>query len=154
MLPAIRQDGQGDSQALLEPHIVELTPAERAYVDDSLDVLHRLGFELEPFGGNAYRLRAIPVLLAKREPTQALRAVLDDLEEDAAPMEGKREEQLITRICKRFAVKAGQVLSLQEQEQLLRSLETCQSPRTCPHGRPTMIHLSVDSLERQFGRHG
>jgi len=154
MLPAIRQDGQGDSQALLEPHIVELTPAERAYVDDSLDVLHRLGFELEPFGGNAYRLRAIPVLLAKREPTQALRAVLDDLEEDAAPMEGKREEQLITRICKRFAVKAGQVLSLQEQEQLLRSLEACQSPRTCPHGRPTMIHLSVDSLERQFGRHG
>jgi DNA mismatch repair protein MutL len=45
-------------------------------------------------------------------------------------------------------------LSLAEQEQLLRDLERCQTPRTCPHGRPTMIHLSVAALERQFGRRG
>jgi DNA mismatch repair protein MutL len=46
------------------------------------------------------------------------------------------------------------VLSKEEQEALVRRLETCQNPRTCPHGRPTMIHLSVDILERQFGRKG
>jgi DNA mismatch repair protein MutL len=51
-------------------------------------------------------------------------------------------------------VKSGQVLSLAEQEKLLRDLEGCASPRTCPHGRPTMIHLSVETLERQFGRKG
>jgi DNA mismatch repair protein MutL len=53
-----------------------------------------------------------------------------------------------------MAVKAGQVLTNDEQRALLIDLETCSSPRTCPHGRPTMIHLSVDMLERQFGRRG
>ena len=51
-------------------------------------------------------------------------------------------------------VKAGQALGVEEQRALLNDLEACQSPRTCPHGRPTMIHLSVDMLERQFGRRG
>jgi DNA mismatch repair protein MutL len=53
-----------------------------------------------------------------------------------------------------MAVKAGKALSIEEQRALLANLEQCESPRTCPHGRPTMIHLSVDMLERQFGRKG
>jgi DNA mismatch repair protein MutL len=53
-----------------------------------------------------------------------------------------------------MAVKAGQALSHEEQRALITDLEACDSPRTCPHGRPTMIHLSVDMLERQFGRRG
>jgi DNA mismatch repair ATPase MutL len=57
-------------------------------------------------------------------------------------VESALEDKLITRICKRVAVKGGQVLSNEEQERLIRDLENCQSPRTCPHGRPTMIHLS------------
>jgi DNA mismatch repair protein MutL len=61
---------------------------------------------------------------------------------------------LIARVCKRAAVKAGQALTNEEQRALLEDLQACQSPRTCPHGRPTMIHLSVDMLERQFGRKG
>jgi DNA mismatch repair protein MutL len=68
--------------------------------------------------------------------------------------EAEAERRLAARVCKRAAVKSGQVLSLAEQESLLRELEACQSPRTCPHGRPTMIHLSVEDLERQFGRRG
>ena len=64
------------------------------------------------------------------------------------------EKKLAARVCKRMAVKAGQTLSPEEQRALLTDLETCESPRTCPHGRPTMIHLSVDMLERQFGRKG
>ena len=64
------------------------------------------------------------------------------------------EAKLAARVCKRMAVKAGQTLSNEEQRALLADLEACDSPRTCPHGRPTMIHLSVDMLERQFGRRG
>jgi DNA mismatch repair protein MutL len=67
---------------------------------------------------------------------------------------GETEARIIARVCKRAAVKAGQVLSPGEQAALLEDLESCQAPRTCPHGRPTMIHLSVDLLERQFGRRG
>jgi len=69
-------------------------------------------------------------------------------------MEGELEARLAARVCKRAATRAGQVLSLVEQEILIRQLEQCRSPRTCPHGRPTMIHISVQSLEKQFGRRG
>jgi DNA mismatch repair protein MutL len=64
------------------------------------------------------------------------------------------ETIIAARICKRAAVKGGQVLSKEEQRTLLENLEQCDAPRTCPHGRPTMIHLSVDLLDRQFGRKG
>jgi DNA mismatch repair protein MutL len=80
--------------------------------------------------------------------------VVGKFEEDESPLASEIEARLAARVCKRGAVKAGQVLSLVEQERLVRELEACQAPRTCPHGRPTMIHLSVDTLERQFGRRG
>jgi DNA mismatch repair protein MutL len=79
---------------------------------------------------------------------------VEEFEEDETPLKTQTEARIIARVCKRAAVKAGQVLSPEEQKGLLMDLEACQSPRTCPHGRPTMIHLSVDLLERQFGRKG
>jgi DNA mismatch repair protein MutL len=80
--------------------------------------------------------------------------LVEDFEEDETPLEKELEARVIARVCKRAAVRAGQVLSREEQAALLTDLEACESPRTCPHGRPTMIHLSVDLLERQFGRRG
>ena len=80
--------------------------------------------------------------------------IIEDFEEYETPLAEEIEARVIARVCKRAAVKAGQVLSNEEQRALLRDLESCRSPRTCPHGRPTMIHLSVDLLERQFGRKG
>jgi DNA mismatch repair protein MutL len=80
--------------------------------------------------------------------------VIEDFEEDESPLQDEIEARIIARVCKRAAVKAGQALSEEEQRVLLRDLERCQAPRTCPHGRPTMIHLSIDLLERQFGRKG
>jgi DNA mismatch repair protein MutL len=70
------------------------------------------------------------------------------------PAEATAEQRLISKICKRVAVKAGQVLSLAEMDGLVRQLEKCASPQTCPHGRPTMLHISADDLARQFGRLG
>jgi len=83
-----------------------------------------------------------------------LRALVEDFEEDESPLQNEIEARLAARVCKRLAVKAGQTLSAEEQRALLNDLEACESPRTCPHGRPTMIHLSVEMLERQFGRKG
>ena len=88
------------------------------------------------------------------DPRSALQVLVEDFEEDETPLADVVEARLAARVCKRAAVKAGQVLSLAEQEQLVRDLEACAVPRACPHGRPTMIHLSVDTLERQFGRRG
>jgi DNA mismatch repair protein MutL len=113
-----------------------------------------LGFEVETFGQRTFRLRAIPALLSDANPEKVLRSVVEDFEEDETPLADEIEARIAARVCKRGAVKAGQVLSLAEQEKLLRDLESCRSPRTCPHGRPTMIHLSVETLEKQFGRRG
>jgi DNA mismatch repair protein MutL len=142
------------AQILLEPATVELTPAQSELLEGQLETLRRLAFEIEPFGPNTYKVRAIPGLLLGSDPEAALRSVVEDFEEDEKPLEKQLEARLIARICKRAAVKAGQQLSPEEQRALLRDLEACEAPRTCPHGRPTMIHLSIDLLERQFGRKG
>ena len=142
------------SQSLLTPVVVDLPPASAKLLTDQLPVLAHFGFEVEEFGTNAFQVRAMPGLFAGSDPSVALRAIVEDFEEDEAPLQNEIEKKLAGRVCKRMAVKGGQTLSPEEQRALLTDLERCESPRTCPHGRPTMIHLSVDMLERQFGRKG
>ena len=152
----MEQHNQGKlaSQALLQAALVELPPASARLLADQLPLLEHLGFQVEPFGAGAFLVRAIPALLTGLDPAAALHVLVEDFEEDETPLQSEVEARIIARVCKRAAVKAGKTLSAQEQRALLADLEACQSPRTCPHGRPTMIHLSVDLLERQFGRKG
>jgi DNA mismatch repair protein MutL len=142
------------SQALLQPLTVNLPASSARLLEDQLSFLGRLGFDVESFGPNVFLVRSIPHLLAKVDPAAALRALVEDFEEDEAPLQAEQEARLVARICKRAAIKGGQPLTPDEQASLLKDLEGCAQPRTCPHGRPTMIHLSVDLLERQFGRRG
>lgn len=142
------------SQSLLTPAVVELQPASAGMLNEQIPLLEHFGFHVEPFGSNAFQVRAVPSLFARSDPAAALRALVEDFEEDEAPFQNELEAKIAGRVCKRLAVKAGQALSPDEQRTLLNDLESCASPRTCPHGRPTMIHLSVDVLERQFGRKG
>ncbi|MGW8249409.1 MAG: DNA mismatch repair endonuclease MutL [Anaerolineales bacterium] len=142
------------AQELLQSVTVSLQPASARLLSEQLPVLSGLGFRVEEFGRDTYLVRAVPAVLAGLDPAAALRVLVEDFEEDEAPLQKELEARLIARVCKRAAVKAGQVLSAEEQKALLTDLEKCSSPRTCPHGRPTMIHLSVDLLERQFGRRG
>jgi DNA mismatch repair protein MutL len=153
-LDAAGQPGKIPAQALLQPALVELPAAAARLVTEQLSLLEHLGFEVEPFGPGAFLVRAVPVLLSGMDAGAALRVLVEDFEEDETPLQSELEARVIARVCKRAAVKAGQALSADEQRALLHDLEACQSPRTCPHGRPTMIHLSVDLLERQFGRRG
>jgi len=141
-------------QSLLQPVAVELPAATARLLADQLPVLSRMGFEVEAFGPHTFLVRSVPALLAGSDPSAALRVLVEDFEEDETPLQAEREARLVARVCKRAAVKAGHALSPEEQRTLLSDLEACQSPRTCPHGRPTMIHLAVDLLERQFGRRG
>lgn len=142
------------SQVLLQPVTIELSPEESRLMEEQLPLFANLGFQVEVFGPNTYQIRSMPSLLIGIDPEFAVRVVVEDFEEDETPLQSELEEKMIARICKRAAVKAGQVLSLEEQKALLNDLEACRAPRTCPHGRPTMIHLSIDLLERQFGRKG
>ena len=149
-----QHEKQVPSQALLSPVLVELSPQSAQVITSQLPNLVDLGFQVEPFGPGAFQVRALPAILSRLDPAAALRVIVEDFEEDETPLQAEVEARLAARICKRAAVKGGQTLSVEEQRALLTDLERCESPRTCPHGRPTMIHLSVDLLERQFGRRG
>ncbi len=142
------------AQSLLTPEVVTLPPQSAKMLTSQLEFLNHFGFEVEAFGANTFQVRAMPTLFAGAEPSTALRALVEDFEEDETPLQSEIEAKLAARVCKRMAVKGGQALTAEEQRALLNDLEACQSPRTCPHGRPTMIHLSVDTLEKQFGRKG
>ena len=142
------------SQQLIEPVSLQLTTAQTGLLENQLTAINHLGFDVEYFGGNTFLVRAIPALFSGLNPETAIRVLVEDFEEDESPMQQEIEAKIIARVCKRAAIKAGQSLSVDEQRKLLADLESCFSPRTCPHGRPTMIHLSVDLFERQFGRKG
>ncbi len=145
---------QSPGQELLEPLVVNLAPAQWAAYNEQRATFEHVGFRLEAFGGQALMLRAVPAILKNREPRAMLVQVLDELSEGEAPLAQDAEARLITSICKGAAVKGGQTLSLEEMRALIRDLEKTTSPRTCPHGRPTMIQLNLANLEREFGRRG
>lgn len=149
-----QQHRKPTSQLLLVPSIVEISPGLEEILKSRQPVLESIGFTWEDFGPNTIKITAIPLLLVHMNPEEALMSSIEPDEDDKEFIDRKIEAQIIAKICKKAAVKGGQILSRFEQEELLRNLEACQSPRTCPHGRPTMIYLSVGTLEKQFGRHG
>jgi len=151
-LLAEREQAGVASQALLEPKAVELASEAASLLEEHLETLSGLGFQVELFGGTTMLVRALPAIAAGTDPRQVLEDVAAALEAGDVPLAGTVEEAVARQVCKRAAIKAGQVMAQAEMEELVRGLEQCTSPRTCPHGRPTMIHLSVEQLARAFGR--
>lgn len=139
-------------QPLLEPLVLDLSPEQAAVVAEELATLNDLGVGIEPFGGASYLVRSVPAILSRENPVAALTEIIDGLARQEDVVEGAAEARLITLICKRAAIKAGAPLALAEMQELVRRLEACRSPRTCPHGRPTMLHMTTADLARQFGR--
>jgi len=140
------------SQTLLEPLSLDLDPVLAGQLGEHLDFLNHVGFAIEPFGGTSYLLRAVPAILVGPDVRAALVDILELLRQGDDPLAAQAEERLIAAVCKRAAIKAGQTLTAEEMQQLVRQLEQCDSPRTCPHGRPTVLHFSVEQLEKEFGR--
>jgi len=143
--------GQVVVQPLLKPEPVTLPVAEAAYLEELLPALHALGMEVESFGPGTFLVRSLPALLANLSPGDLLTDIASSNDEES-PIHTALEEMIVRRICKRAAVKAGQVLSREEMERLVRDLERTANPRTCPHGRPTIVQIGVEQLIRQFGR--
>ncbi len=149
---AQRKGEQVASQGLVAAATVYLSPSQSHLVEEQMPLLTSLGFQIEPFGPNAFRIRAVPAMLSRADPAASLAAVVADLENESTPLQSETEALVIKRVCKTAAVKAGQALSREEMEAMILQLEACDVPHTCPHGRPTLIHLSAAQLARQFGR--
>jgi DNA mismatch repair protein MutL len=137
-------------QPLLTPIPLELTPEQQAMMTVYEPALREHGFEIEPFGPGAYLLRTAPAGLRRDEPSRAFRELLDLMLREDAPSDPRAK--VAASLACHAAVRAGQNLSLDEMRDLLQQLEACSSPQTCPHGRPTMLHLSADELAKRFSR--
>jgi len=137
-------------QGLLQPAVVQLSPHQEATLLSCEQTLSEYGFTLEAFGERAYLVRALPAFLKGKSPAEVIEDLLEAVSEKDALSE-LQEKVSISLACQ-GAVKAGQTLSPQELRQLVRDLESTNLPRTCPHGRPTMIHVSSAQLEKEFGR--
>jgi DNA mismatch repair protein MutL len=139
-------------QHLLQPLTLHVGARLTGQVAAHLNALKHVGFEVEAFGGDTFLVRAVPAVLAGEDPLRTLEEIVTTLSERRNLVGEEIEAALVKMVCKRAAIKAGQLLSDLEMQELVRQLELCQSPRTCPHGRPTMIQLSATELEKAFGR--
>ena len=146
---AARRAGQVASQPLLSAAVIPLSAPQAALALAEAASLAELGWEIEPTDGAAVMLRAVPARLAGRDAAAALRDYLDRM--DAEERLTGPDRAAASLAC-RAAVMAGDRLDAEQQRALLRALEACETPHTCPHGRPTMLHLSRAALDRSFGR--
>jgi DNA mismatch repair protein MutL len=140
---------QIEVQGLLEPVPFEVTPQQDEVLRTGFQQLTESGFSIELFGNRTYLVRAIPALLDRKDWTAMVRELLDDA------VEGKVTDWAdgiaITLAC-HSAVRAGEILGQEEVRGLIQQLEQSEMPRTCPHGRPTVLHLSSRQLEKEFRR--
>jgi DNA mismatch repair protein MutL len=139
-------------QGLLEPLSLELTPQQEEVLKKKAELLGEFGFNLEHFGARSYLLKAIPAVMKEGNLAEAVSTLLDSLAIEEEP--AKRDEKIAQSVACHSAVKAGHSLNPDEMRELIKQLEQTRQPRTCPHGRPTMIHLSSRQLEKEFGRTG
>lgn len=141
------------TQRLVVPLPLELTPQEAMAVEGQRAALAALGFELEPFGANAYLLRSIPVALMDRDYETAVRDLLSDLTTWEAPASAdRRRQQLLALIACRAAVKKNTGLTAEEQQRLVTDLLATDAPAVCPHGDPIIVTLPLSLLDRRFRR--
>lgn len=136
-------------QGLLEPITVDLTAQQSEFIEVIGESLLEVGFNLEQFGERTYLLRTVPAFIRRQDIMPVLLEILDSAGE---LQRTEWQERIAASLACHGAIKAGQTLSQIEMEELVNQLEKSSSPRTCPHGRPTMIHLSASQLEKEFGR--
>jgi DNA mismatch repair protein MutL len=141
--------GERPSQPLLQSVLATLSAPQSALLAGGASDLEAIGWEVEAADGAAVIVRAVPAALAGRDVARALTDYLDRL--DAEERLSGPDRAAATLAC-RAAVMAGDRLDVTQQRALLDALAHCETPHTCPHGRPTMLHLSRSSLERSFGR--
>ena len=139
-------------QGLMEPVTTNLNSLQAEILHSQKDTISGLGFLVEEFGGTSYVIRGVPAIMTNQDPASGLVDVLD-LMADGGGYESWEQRAAYSLAC-HSAIRAGKVLAQKEISELVRELEQCRQPHTCPHGRPTMIHMSAAHLEQAFGRRG
>ena len=133
------------SQRLLIPQVIELAPRDAEWIERNLPTLQKMGLGVEEFGRHTFKLESLPPFLSGVEPDRLLQDVIDSLKSasnSSSPL----------RLGEEMIAKTNDLLRQPEVEKLIRDLLDCELPYCCPHGRPTMIQISLGELEKKFGR--
>ena len=149
-----RMEEQGvPTQKLLLSQTFDVPPRDADWIEQNLSVLQKMGIGIESFGPDTFKIDSLPSFLDVSDATQFMRKVIDDLKSASNNASAMRlgEEMIAKTVC-RHAVKANDPLRYPEVEKLIRDLLDCDLPYCCPHGRPTMIQISLTELEKKFGR--
>jgi DNA mismatch repair protein MutL len=149
-----RMEEQGvPTQKLLLPQTFDVPPRDADWIERNISILQKMGIGIESFGPGTFKIDSLPGFLNVSDPAQFMRKVIDDLKSagnSTSPM--RLGEEMIAKTVCRHAVKANDPLRYPEIEKLIRDLLDCDLPYCCPHGRPTMIQISLAELEKKFGR--
>jgi DNA mismatch repair protein MutL len=152
-LSAMSSDMKSKTQQLLFPVVLELPSTLFNFLKDKEEVFAQLGFEVEPFGGNSYLVKGVPFGFKKLDSQDALMQVLEEVagEQPYRNLEAMQERIRSTVACK-ASVKAGEELTIEEMNALVNELISMDYSSFCPHGRPVVIKLSKEHLDRMFHR--
>ncbi len=158
------------TQQLLCPVLIKITPTQNIILQEYKSVFFDLGFQFDQIGPVSYMLRSIPFVFERAQPKELLFEVLDSIAEGSVQVVNKglgiksegrntdivhaEEEKIITRMACRAAIKAGDEITKIEFEKIIGLLRRCDFPFTCPHGRPSIIKVTADELEKKFRRRG
>ena len=140
------------AQRLVQSVVVELLPREAAKLRRWLVHLSQFGFEIEPFGGDAFVLQSVPAILGDCSPEALLRDLLESASEDDGNPQWSLLSELAKTVACHRAIKANQRLIIEEVRHLLQTLDQTQIAATCPHGRPLWLKLTHEEIARLFHR--
>jgi DNA mismatch repair protein MutL len=143
-LRAAYGSGAVPRQQLLMPTIVDVGARAATLLSEQLDDLGKLGFEIEPYGGNSFAVRAVPALLGDADPSTVLRDLAEGLDQAA--------EDVLARLACHSAVRIGQGLQAEQVRALLAGMDRVDFSGNCPHGRPAYLTFGRGELERWFKR--
>jgi DNA mismatch repair protein MutL len=141
------------AQRLAVPFTLSLGPAESALIQQRLADFASSGWDMEPFGRDAFLVRSVPSYVARRSYEALLRDIVDELvhQSVARRLIVQRDHVTITNACK-MAVKAGDPLTMDEMTGLLAQLADTENPYVCPHGRPIVVTIPFNDIDRKFKR--
>ena len=140
------------SQYISPPIILSLSMREAELLNRSIDVFRQVGFEIEPFGGSEFAVRAVPGNLLSLAKKELLMEMIDSLSEEGGRIAPESVYDRIATMSCKAAVKGNTNLSFAEADQLIDSLLKLENPYQCPHGRPTIISISKYEMEKKFKR--
>lgn len=148
-----KPQGEARSQGLLVPIVVEVSPQEAARLGDHIPLFAHIGMDIEPFGQGTFLVRSVPLGLSRLGRKDAIQDLLGEFAQSgrAKTAEEAREHLLATAACK-AAVKAGDPLAPEEMAGLVSSVLALERGAYCPHGRPAVIRLNGEAMDRLFGR--